>query len=66
MFGTYLLGFTIFDEDGNQDKCIYLADNTTIEEETSDEVDRLEEIGFKNDREKTKCMNFTFRRIFTY
>lgn len=35
---------SIFDEDGNQDKCIYLADNTIIEEETSDEVDRLREV----------------------
>ena len=35
---------SIFDEDGNQDKCIYRADNTIIEEETSDEVDRLREV----------------------
>ena len=35
---------SVFDEEGNQDKCIYLADNTTIEEETSDEVDRLREV----------------------
>ena len=35
---------SVFDEDGNQDKCIYIADNTTIEEETSDEVDRLREV----------------------
>src|SRR5574344_873441 len=35
---------SIFDEEGNQDKCIYLADTRTIEEETSDEVDRLREV----------------------
>ena len=35
---------SIFDEEGNQDKCIYLADNTTIEEEISEKVDRLREV----------------------
>lgn len=35
---------SVFDEDGNQDKCIYLADNTTAVEDTSDEVDRLREV----------------------
>lgn len=35
---------SIFDEEGNQDKCIYLADNTTAVEDTSDEVDRLREV----------------------
>ena len=35
---------SIFNEEGNQDKCIYLADTRTIEEETSDEVDRLREV----------------------
>lgn len=32
------------DADGSQDKCIYLADNTTAVEDTSDEVDRLREV----------------------
>lgn len=35
---------SVFEEDGNQDKSILLADNTTMEEETSDEVDRLREV----------------------
>lgn len=35
---------SVFDDEGNQDKCIYLADNTASEEETSDEVDRLREV----------------------
>ena len=35
---------SIFDEEGKQDKCIYLADNTTAVEDTSDEVDRLREV----------------------
>ena len=35
---------SIYEEGGNQDKCIYLADNTVTAVETSDEVDRLREI----------------------
>lgn len=35
---------SVFEEDGNQDKSILLVDNTTMEEETSDEVDRLREV----------------------
>lgn len=35
---------SIFDEEGNQDKCIYLADNTSMHEDVSDEVERLHEV----------------------
>lgn len=32
---------SVFEEDGNQDKCILLADNRSIDDEVSDEVEEL-------------------------
>jgi RNA polymerase sigma factor (sigma-70 family) len=51
---------SIFDEEGNQDKCIYLADNTTIEEETSDEVDRLREVVSRMTEKKQRVYELHF------
>ena len=51
---------SIFDEDGNQDKCIYLADNTTIEEETTDEVDRLREVVSKMTEKQQRVYELHF------
>ena len=51
---------SIFDEEGNQDKCIYIADNTTIEEETSDEVDRLREVVSKMTEKQKRVYELHF------
>ena len=51
---------SVFEEEGNQDKCIYLADNTTIEEETSDEVDRLREVVSKMTEKQKRVYELHF------
>jgi len=51
---------SVFDEEGNQDKCIYLADNTTIEEETSDEVEKLRETVLKMTEKQKRVYELHF------
>lgn len=56
---------SVFDEEGNQDKCIYLADNTTIEEETSDEVDGLREIVSRMTEKQQRVYELHFLEGYT-
>lgn len=51
---------SIFDEDGNQDKCIYLADSTSIEDDPSDEVDRLREVVSKMTEKQQRVYELHF------
>ena len=56
---------SVFDEEGNQDKCIYLADNTTIDEETSDEVDRLREVVSRMTEKQQRVYELHFLEGYT-
>ena len=51
---------SIFDEEGNQDKCMYLADPSAMQEETSDDVDRLREVVSKMTEKQQRVYELHF------
>lgn len=51
---------SVFEEDGSQDKCIYLADNTSVDEDVSDEVERLREVVSKMTEKQKRVYELHF------